>query len=113
MTNYLIFKFLFIQYRGHILFIVFLYAIEMACRLGFSVILQILFENISEELDAAAKTRTYLIVTGCGVLWFVGQMARHNAFYETPIIAGKIRSELVFLIYAKLSRISQYTAKSQ
>lgn len=40
-------------------------------------------------------------------------MGRHNASYEVPILAGRIRSELVLMIYAKLSKISQYTAKSQ
>lgn len=49
----------------------------------------------------------------CGALWFTGQLGRHNAFYEIPILAGRIRNELIFIIYVKLSKISQYTAKTQ
>ena len=75
--------------------------------------LQVLFEVVSNSLTAEDKQKAYLIAFGAGVLWIVGQSARHNAFYETPIVTGKIRSELIFIIYTKLSRISQYTAKTQ
>lgn len=43
----------------------------------------------------------------------LGQVGRHNAFYEVPILTAKIRSELIFLLYCKLSKLSHYTIKSQ
>ena len=64
-------------------------------------------------MDFEKRRRAYLLAFACGVLWFVGQIARHNAFYEVPLLSGKMRSELLYIIYVKLSRISLYTAKSQ
>ena len=105
--------FLWRQYTKGILYCILVYAIEMTCRLGFSVLLQVLFEAVSQEMNVWEKRRAYLLALACGGLWFTGQIARNNAFYEVPILSGKMRSELLFIIYTKLSRISLYSAKQQ
>ena len=101
------------QFPSHILYFMFLYGVEVSCKLGFSILLQILFELVSADLTEETRRDAYLIALACGILILVGRIGRHNAFYEIPILGGKIRSELIFIIYTKLSRISQYTAKSQ
>lgn len=107
-----IFSFLFSQFKFEIVFIVFLYALEMACRLGFSILLQELFFRVSHINEGYNKRTAYIYSVCCGVLWLIGQVSKQNAYYQVSIV-GRIRSQLVFLIYTKLSKISQYTAKSQ
>jgi len=48
-----------------------------------------------------------------GLILIIWQFCRNNCFYEVPFLVNKIRSLLNFLIYAKIAKISQYTAKSQ
>lgn len=90
-----------------------LYGIEIACRLGFSIILLILLELVTKDLNWEMRRNAYLLALSCGALLLVGRVSRHNAFYEIPILTGKIRSELIFIIYKQLSKISVYSSKSQ
>jgi len=39
-------------------------------------------------------------------------MFRHNAYYSTPLIGARLRTGLIFLLFSKLSSISQYILKS-
>lgn len=55
----------------------------------------------------------YIYSVICGLLLLIGQLGRNNAYYEATLLVGRMRSELVFLIYKKLSQISQYTVKTQ
>jgi ATP-binding cassette subfamily C (CFTR/MRP) protein 4 len=55
----------------------------------------------------------YILAFLTGFIWLLGNIARHNAFYEVPIIVAKARSGLMLLIFSKLSRVSQYTVKNQ
>jgi ATP-binding cassette subfamily C (CFTR/MRP) protein 4 len=43
--------------------------------------------------------------------WLLSQMCRHNAFYYSPIIGARLRAGLVYVLFAKLSNISQFTLK--
>lgn len=65
---------------------------EMACRLGFSIMLQELFSKVSLINEGNNMRDAYIYAAFCGFLWFLGQIGRHNAFYEVPILVGKIRS---------------------
>ena len=85
----------------------------MACRLGFSIMLLELFKRVANLTNANNLRDSYILVTFCGILWYIGQIFRHNAYYQVPILVGKIRSLLILLIFTKLSTISQYTAKAQ
>ena len=86
---------------------------EMVFRLAFSLVMQILLELISDEKILQSKSQAYIFAFGCGLLWLAGQLSRHNAFYKIFILSGRIRFELLFIIYIKLSKLSFYTAKSQ
>lgn len=92
---------------------VFFFALEMACRLGFTIMLQELFTKVTNLEVGNNKRDAYLYATFCGVVWLIAMSCVHNGFYEAPILINRIRSELIFLIFAKLSKISQYTVKSQ
>lgn len=85
----------------------------MTCRIVFSVMLQELFLKVASISTGQNRRDAYLYAVFCGLLWFIGVIIGHNAYYEALIVINRIRSELVFLLYTKLSKISQYTAKSQ
>ena len=85
--------------------------VEAVCRLAFSVILNILIARvITLEQNL---TEAYLLAFFGGVVWFVGQVARQVNFNETAFLVGKIRPALVNLMFIKITKLSQYTAKSQ
>ena len=100
------------QFKGDIFFIVFLCIIEYGSRLGFSVLLNLLLVTVL-ELNEDNAWLAYLLAFLTGFLWFIGQIGRHNTFYESPILTTKIRSTLIALLFKKLTKFSQYTAKSQ
>ena len=60
MTPNDIFSLLYRQFRSEIIFIVFLYAMEMGCRLGFSVMLQELFYKVSYISEGDNKRDAYI-----------------------------------------------------
>ena len=100
------------QFKGSIILTVVLYMIESLFRLAFSVLLNILFETVLNLNDNNLPT-AYLLAFFTGFIWLLGQIARHNAFYEVPIIVGKVRSCLLTLLFKKLTKLSQYKVKSQ
>lgn len=55
----------------------------------------------------------YMYIVICAGLSLVQQIASHNAYHESPIIVNRMRGELVFFMFTKLSKLSQYTAKAQ
>ncbi len=44
--------------------------------------------------------------------WFISQVCRHNAFYISPIIGSRIRAGFIYILFAKLSSMSQFIVKS-
>jgi hypothetical protein len=72
-----------------------------------------LFEKVSEINVGDNLTIAYFLAAFCGLMLIIGQIATNNGNYNAQILVGKIRSQFIFLIFTKLSRISQYTAKSQ
>ena len=84
---------------------------EAVCRLAFSVVLNMLIARvITLEQNV---TEAYLLAFFGGVIWFLGQTGRQVNFNETAFLVGKIRSALVNLMFIKMTKFSQYTAKSQ
>ena len=76
-----IFSFLIKQYRQYLIYIVFLSAVEMACRLVFSIMLQQLFLHVTQLKEGDSKTDAYLHAMFCAALWFTSQVHKHNAIY--------------------------------
>ena len=56
---------------------------------------------------------SYLLAFFSGLVFFIGQMCRHNAFYEAPLAQLRVRGSLLGLLYKKLSQMSQYTINNQ
>ena len=81
LTPNTMFSLMYRQYKFEIGFIVLLNCIEMACRLGFSVMLQELFNKVSYIDSGENKRDAYIYVVFCGVLFVVDQIIKHNAFY--------------------------------
>jgi hypothetical protein len=77
---------------SEIVFIIFLNIVEMACRLGFSVMLKELLTKIAQIEEGDNKRDVYLYAVFCGIIWLTGQIGRHNGHYEVPILVGRIRS---------------------
>jgi hypothetical protein len=93
--------------------IILLFGFGMVCWMGFSLLLLELFNKVTDLDNSNNLKEAYFLAAICGLLWLLVQIGRQNAYYLIPIFVGKIRNILIFLIYAKLSKISQYTAKSQ
>lgn len=106
-------KFLFAQFKGHIIMIIMFYLVEMICRLGFTILLQELFTKVSHLEEGNNKRDAYLYAVFSGVVMLIAMASYHNGFYEVSILIDKVRSEIVFLIYTKLSKMSQYIIKNQ
>jgi hypothetical protein len=80
---------------------------ETAFKLAFSIILQFLFQSVSQ----GDKPKAYILAFFGGFSWLLSQVFRHNAFYQSPIIGARLRAGLVSVLFAKLSDLSQFTLK--
>ena len=47
-----------------------------------------------------------------GITLFLANIGRHNAFYDASIVSGRLVSTIIFNIYHKMLRLSQFTVKS-
>ena len=100
------------QLKKDILFTVLFYAIEVMLRLAFSILLNILFEEVL-KLNESNLTTTYLLAFFTSFIVFLAKTSRHNAFYEVVFLVGKVRSCLLTVLFLKLTTLSQYVVKSQ
>ena len=73
----------------------------------------ILNELLALETGTGSFTTAYLLAAFSGLLWITGQCLMHNGFLDSMLLATRIRSALIGLVFKKLTRISLYTAKSQ
>ena len=85
-----------------------LFFFEALFKLGFSIILQFLFQSVA----SGDKKTAYILAFFGGICWLFSQINRHNAFYEAPIIGARIRTGLVYSLFAKLSSESQFIIKN-
>ena len=85
-----------------------LFAGESAFKLGFSIILQFLFQSVGR----GDKKIAYILAFCGGMSWFISQICRHNAFYISPIIGSRIRAGLIFILFSKLSSMTQFVIKN-
>ena len=53
----------------------------MACRLGFSIMLLEVFQRVANLSLGTNLRDAYILATFCGLIWFLGQISRHNAYY--------------------------------
>lgn len=74
-----IFSFLGRQYKSEIAFIVVLLGVETACRLAFSVMLQMLLSKVTSFDSGNSKKDPYIYSVFCGVLLLIGQISQNSA----------------------------------
>lgn len=104
---------IFRQFTAEVFCIFFLFLFEIVCKLGFSILIQELFIRVSDISTGNNKQLSYIFALCSGILLILSQIGKNNGMYESRFLASRAKSELIFLIYAKISKISQYTAKSQ
>ena len=108
--SFTLFKAIYRMFKCQIIIGFFINFAEISCKLIFSIILGFLFQavlNLEEE-----ATQAYLLAFFGGIIFFIGQMCRHNNFNKSAFLVGKVRSSLVYLMFSKLSNLSQYTVNS-
>lgn len=96
------------QLKGILIYSITLYLLELIFKLGFSVLLGYLFRAVADGQAGKA----YAYAGASSIVWFIGQVFRHNAYYSIPIISCRIRAGLILLMYAKVSRLTSFSAKS-
>lgn len=95
-------------FRKQIMYVCFLYIMEGFMRVGASVIMQFLIEAVFNKNISLS----YILV---GVLLFTNlfvSSVRHNAYYQNPLLTANIRSSLVYVMFKRVSALSQYMVKS-
>lgn len=80
----------------------------MLFKFGFSIVLNFLFNAVSQ----GDSKQAYIYAAIASAIWFVGQIFRHNAYYSIPIISCRIRAGMILLMFAKISRLTSFAAKS-
>jgi hypothetical protein len=108
MNNRTIFFILLRQLKGILAYSITLYFLELVFKLGFSILLGYLFSAVAKGETGTA----YVFAGASSAVWFLGQIFRHNAYYSIPIISCRVRAGLILLMYAKVSRLTSFTAKS-
>lgn len=95
-------------YWKEALYISFLNLSEGVLRLGSSVVIQQLISAVLEKNNENA----YMYAGILTALYMISAVVRHNAFYEAPLLTARIRSAFVYLLYLRVSNLSQYMVRS-
>ena len=90
-----------------------LFLLELCCKLGFSVLIQLLFDRVSELGEGNNKQIAYIYAVCSGVVLILSQISRNNGMYESRILSSRLKAQMIFMIYTKISKISMFSVKSQ
>lgn len=69
-----------------------MFLLETICKLVFSILLKDLFAAVADIDNYDNMIKAYEIALYCGALWVIGQLGRHNGYYEAFIVVGRLRS---------------------
>ena len=105
-----IYSALFKTLQGEFIFVFVIYVINIASKLGVSVVLQKLFESVARQENVSEM---YLLAFASISLLFTDSIIRHNCFYEGPKISGCVRSCLISLMFKRVCSLTQYTANKE
>lgn len=101
------FKVVLRTYGWKALYVGWLYFMEGMCRIGSSLVVFTLIESVSKE-----RSTSYMWAGVLVVVYFVASIFRHNSYYEAPLLSARIRSAFIYLLYQRVSKLSQFVVRS-
>ena len=99
-------------FQHDLILITVFYWMEDFCKLGFSIMLNYLLRVVA-DLNSNNIQTAYLLAFFSGFVWFVGVIFKHNSILVGRILQCKIKPALLGLLFKKITKITQYKAKSQ
>ena len=77
--------------------------------LGISEVVELIFLQlaINEAFPPVNKNKIYLYVLGLGLAWLLKVISGHNIFYDSNLIATKVKNAIILMIYEKVAGLSK------
>ena len=85
-----------------------LFHIDAIFRIAFTVLLLELFQDV----EADNRTMAYVWIAILTVIWYISQLFKELALNRSYLIATRIKSGLAMLLYAKLSKMTNFVLNS-
>ena len=95
-------------FKADLLISIIFACLEPFVRLGFSVLILYLFDAVAE----GNYTIAYIYCAIEIILWYLRNLFIHVAFTEGYLLASRIKAALAMLLYAKISKMTNYVIKS-
>jgi len=95
-------------FKADLLISIIFACLEPFVRLGFSVLILYLFDAVAE----GNYTIAYIYCAIEIVLWYFRNLFIHMAFIEGSMLASRIKAALAMLLYAKISKMTNYVIKT-
>ena len=103
-----IFKLLIMTFKTDFLISILFYFFDALTRLGFSILVLYLFNAVSD----GNYTIAYIYCAIEIILWYFSNLFKQVAFTDASILASKIKAALAMLLYAKISKMTNYVIKT-
>ena len=84
------------------------YLLDALTRIGFSILILYLFNAVAD----GNYTIAYIYCAVEIVLWYLSQLFRQVGFTDAFVLASKIKAALAMLLYAKISKMTNYGIKN-
>lgn len=108
LTDALMFSVVVSRYKFEVLALCILMLMESACRLGSSVVIQLLIQCLIDN----DKRSAYMYAGIELALLLLAAVFRNNAFTEASLLNARVRSSFIFLLYQRVSRCSQFVVRN-
>jgi len=103
-----IFKLLIRTFQTEFLISICFYFLDAIARLGFSVIILYLFNAVAD----GNYTIAYVYCAIEMILSYFNQLFKQTGLTESSILASRIKAALAMLLYAKISKMTNYVIKN-